>query len=210
MRARLAALTEKFRSLQGQMQRELEADLLEKRQRFHYHMEQGRIRFEQTVQATHRRLRKSIPRFIFGARFEHLLSVPFIYALLVPFFLLDVSIRLYQAICFPLYGIPKVDRSKYIVYDRSELSYLNWIESLNCFYCTYANGLIGYVQEIAGRTEQYWCPIKHATRLLAQHSRYGRFFEYGDAESYRRDLAKMRADVRHAEEAAPDEPNKPA
>ena len=38
--------------------------------------------------------------------------------------------------------------------------------------------------EIAGRTEQYWCPIKHALRMKTVHSRYQKFFDYGDAEQY--------------------------
>jgi len=40
----------------------------------------------------------------------------------------------------------------------------------------YENGLAGYFREIAARTEQYWCPIKHARRIKAAHGRYPRFF----------------------------------
>jgi hypothetical protein len=45
--------------------------------------------------------------------------------------------------------------------------------------------LFGYLQEIAGRTEQFWCPIKHARRIKSLHGRYQKFIDYGDAESYR-------------------------
>jgi hypothetical protein len=55
------------------------------------------------------------------------------------------------------------------VFDRYHLAYLNVLEKLNC---AYANGLIAYVREIAGRTEQYWCPIKHARRVIGAHSHY--------------------------------------
>jgi len=41
---------------------------------------------------------------------------------------MDMSISLYQFICFPLYGIPKVKRQDYIVFDRQYLHYLNFIE----------------------------------------------------------------------------------
>ena len=63
--------------------------------------------------------------------------------------------------------------------DRRKLAYLNSIEKFNCVYCEYVNGLIAYVQEIAGRTEQYWCPIKHAMRVKSMHSRYRHFLDYG-------------------------------
>ena len=69
-----------------------------------------------------------------------------------------------QAICFRSYRIPRVRRMDYIRLDRSQLAYLNWVETLNCLYCGYANGVAAYVREIAGRTEQYWCPIKHALK----------------------------------------------
>ncbi len=76
--------------------------------------------------------------------------------------------------------------------DRYRLRYLNSIEKLNCVYCEYANGVISYVQEIAGRTEQNWCPIKHAMRLKMMHSRYQFFIDYGDAEQYRKRLEEVR------------------
>ena len=59
----------------------------------------------------------------------------------------------------------QVKRSEYVIIDRNHLSYLNLIEAFNCVYCGYANGVIAYVREIASRTEQHWCPIKHALRI---------------------------------------------
>ncbi len=82
---------------------------------------------------------------------------------------------IYQALCFPLYDIPKVRRSEYMLLDRHRLAYLNFLEKLNCEYCAYGNGVLAYVTEVAARTEQYWCPIKHALRMKSMHSRY-RFF----------------------------------
>ncbi|MBT5764073.1 MAG: hypothetical protein HOI59_09435, partial [Nitrospina sp.] len=72
------------------------------------------------------------------------------------------------------------------------LSYLNGLEKMNCVYCGYFNGLIGYVQEIAARTEQYWCPIKHARKIRFVHGRYSKFFSYGDGESYRKNIESVR------------------
>lgn len=65
------------------------------------------------------------------------------------------------------------------------------LEKFNCIYCGYGNGLAAYAKEIIARTEQYWCPIKHATHVKDPHSRYHHFFEYGDAEGYANDLGKV-------------------
>jgi len=109
--------------------------------------------------------------------------------------LLDVFLWIFQSICFPVYGIPKAKRSDYVVLDRGDLPYLNAVERLNCLYCGYANGLAAYFREIAARTEQYWCPIKHARRISAAHDRYPGFFEYGDSQSYRLGLERLRAAI---------------
>ena len=122
------------------------------------------------------------------------MTFPIIWICLVPVFL-DLSVTFYQIICFPIYGMPKVKRSEYIIIDRHSLQYLNIIEKLNCSYCGYFNGLIAYIQEIAARTEQYWCPIKHARKLAAIHSRYHKFLEYGDCKDYQERLAALRKDL---------------
>jgi hypothetical protein len=41
------------------------------------------------------------------------------------------------------------------------------------------------ITEIAARTEQHFCPIKHAHRVAQAHSRYQKFLPYGDARAYR-------------------------
>lgn len=112
--------------------------------------------------------------------------------MIIPMLLIDGWASLYQAICFRAYGIPRVRRSQYILFDRRHLAYLNWIEKLNCVYCGYANGVVAYVREISSRTEQYWCPIKHALRVSEPHQRYYAFLEYGDAEGYRARLGEFR------------------
>ena len=81
-------------------------------------------------------------------------------------------------------------------------AYLNALEKLNCAYCSYANGLIAYVREIAARTEQYWCPIKHARRVVGAHPRYVLFDDYGDAENYQQRAAELREQL-EKEPAAP-------
>jgi hypothetical protein len=63
-----------------------------------------------------------------------------------------------------------------------------------------SNGLFAYVREVAARTEQYWCPIKHARRLRGSQARYRDFFEYGDAVSYKGGLSDVRASLAEAKE----------
>jgi hypothetical protein len=150
----------------------------------------------------HRELKAQLSRYILGARPLFILAAPLIYSLIIPFVLLDLFISVYQFVCFPLYGIPTVRRSDYLVIDRIHLSYLNVIEKLNCAYCAYANGLIAYAREITSLTEQYWCPIKHARRVIAAHERYRNFVDYGDAESYRAELEVLRLQVRQKRDGA--------
>lgn len=121
-----------------------------------------------------------------------LLSTPIIYSLAVPLVLLDLWVTVYQWTCFPIYGIARVRRRRYFVIDRHKLPYLNAIEKVHCAYCSYANGLLSYVREVAARTEQYWCPIRHKRAIPTPHSRYRRFFEYGDGAGYRRGLPDLR------------------
>ena len=120
------------------------------------------------------------------------LTAPVVYLGWIPFVLMDLFVTTYQAICFPVYRIRKVRRADYMVFDRSELPYLNLIEKFNCLYCSYGNGVAAYTREVAARTEQYWCPIKHARRIHQAHERYPHFFDYGDGEAFRAGLERLR------------------
>jgi hypothetical protein len=125
-----------------------------------------------------------------------MLTVPFIWSCLVPLVLLDVVGTLYQAVCFPVYGIPKVCRREFLAFDRHLLGYLYATEKINCEYCAYANGILAYFNEITARTEEYWCPIKHEHAVAAAHRRDGNFLKYGDAVQYHRRLAEIRRALR--------------
>ena len=192
MQPHVVALTEKIHALEL----ELEAELAKRRAELHVGLEKGRALFEEEVLRRHRELKTSLLKYIANARPLVLLTAPVIYALIVPLALLDLGITIYQAVCFPIYGIPKVRRRDYLVFDRYALAYLNALEKLNCAYCSYANGLIAYVREIAGRTEQHWCPIKHARRVIGAHAEYTGFEDYGDAESYRGRIERWQAEHR--------------
>ena len=137
-----------------------------------------------------------------------LLTAPLIYGMVAPLALLDLFLTLYQATCFRIYGIEKVRRGDYPIFDRSQLGYLNAVEKLNCAYCSNANGLIAYLSEIAARTEQHWCPIKHARRVVAAHQHYAVLVDYGDADSYRKALPDLRRALRPGADPKPRDPGR--
>lgn len=161
-----------------------------------YELRKGKIWFSNEIKREHRKLKTSLFRYVLHSRFLAVLTAPFIYGCIVPFAMLDLFVSAYQAVCFPIYGIPKAGRGDYMAIDRNKLRYLNALEGLNCMYCSYANGLLAYVVEIAGRTEQHWCPIKHARRIQHAHDRYSHFLPYGDAAAYRERVEKVRCDFK--------------
>jgi hypothetical protein len=174
------------------LEEELEKEVVSRQTELRFRLENRRVHFEQEVLARHRQLKIGLLSYLAGASWRHLLSALVIYPMIVPIVLLDAGISLYQTLCFPLYRIAKVPRSEYFAFDRGQLVYLNAIEKINCTYCAYTNGFIAYAQEIVARTEQYWCPIKHARRILGSHPHYAGFIDFGDAEAYRRELDALR------------------
>ena len=151
-----------------------------------------RVKFEKNMQETHRRLKLNFFRWLVTDRPQNLITGPIIYAMIIPLLVTDLFISFYQFSCFPIYGIKKVRRGDYIIFDRQHLDYLNWIEKFHCTYCAYGSGMIAYVREIIGRTEQYFCPIKHARKRLGSHDRYAHFLAFGDAEDYQAKLEQYR------------------
>jgi hypothetical protein len=138
-------------------------------------------------------------RYIRHAHPLVVLTAPVIYGMIVPAVIMDLSVSVYQAVCFPVYGIPKVRRADYIAVDRHRLPYLNALQKLNCAYCGYFNGLIDYVGEIASRTEQYWCPIRHARRVKGVPTRYWHFMRYGDGKDLMKRWKRMREGLREVD-----------
>lgn len=192
MNDELDRLFAQIHALEADIERRLDAH----RARFQYRLARGKAVFEAEVVRVHQRLRMGVWRYLREAELKHLVVAPVIYAMVVPIALLDLSFSVYQRICFRAWGISRVRRRDHVVLDRHRLGYLNAIEKLNCVYCGYANGVLAYVREIAGRTEQYWCPIRHALRIRGPHAQYRDFVDYGDAEGYRARLEDLRARLR--------------
>jgi len=164
----------------------------EQEHRMFFQIKGKRVEFERSVKAAHRKLKKNFFRWLVTNRPQNLVTGPIIYGMVVPLLMLDLGVNLYQWACFPIYGITKVRRGDYLVFDRHHLDYLNFIEKFHCTYCEYANGLMAYMGEILARTEQYFCPIKHAHKILGTHSRYNRFLDYGEADDYEAKLEEFR------------------
>lgn len=193
----------------------LEAEIQEaydqKRENIHFVVEDGRVRFGRAVTEQQRLRKVPLYRYLADAHLMTYITAPIIYLGWIPLGLLDIFLLTYQLICFPVYGISRVRRSEYMVFDRDDLPYLNPLQQFNCMYCSYANGLAAYFREVAARTEQFWCPIKHARGILAAHDRYPRFFEYGDADSYREGLKRLQGELAISEAGdSPVEPTTPA
>lgn len=188
------------------LQSELDQGIEDRRRTRGYVVSDRSVAFDHGIVHAHRKQRMGLAQFLRQAPLGMVLTAPVIYSLILPLMLLDLWVTLFQAICFRLYQIPRVTRSDYIVFDRRHLGYLNWVEATNCAFCAYGNGLIGYVREISSRTEQFWCPIKHALRISDPHRRYYEFLEYGDAEGYRDRLEAFREQLRteQPEPALPD------
>jgi hypothetical protein len=180
-------MNERIRSLLSQMttlEDEVRTVLHQQETKMFFEIKGRRIEFENAVKLTHRKLKKNFFRWLVTNRPQNLITGPIIYGMIFPMLILDAFVSLYQATCFPIYGIVKVRRRDYIVLDRHHLEYLNFIEKFHCTYCAYGSGLTAYIAEIVSRTEQYFCPIKHAHKILGTHKRYLGFIEYGDSADY--------------------------
>lgn len=191
-------MNDNIRRLLAQMtvlEDELASALHQQEAKVFFHIKGKRVEFEQSVKQAHRRLKTGFFRWLVTYRPQNLITGPIIYGMVIPLLFFDLCITFYQASCFPIYRIAKVRRSDYIVIDRQNLEYLNFIEKFHCTYCAYSTGLIAYISEIIARTEQYFCPIKHARTMLGTHARYAHFLEYGDAEDYEAKLEQYRTSL---------------
>lgn len=188
-------MNEKITQILAQMaalENDLRTAVQEQESKMFFQIRGKRVEFESSVKAAHRKLKKNFFRWLVTDRPQNLITGPIIYAMIFPLMMLDFCVSFYQWACFPIYGITRVRRADYIVFDRRHLGYLNFIEKFHCTYCEYGNGLMSYMAEILARTEEYFCPIKHAHKILGTHARYNRFLEYGDAADYEAKLEEYR------------------
>jgi hypothetical protein len=145
--------------------------------------------FKQKLQL--RKTKIGVLKQLFTTNIRFVISIPFIYSMIIPALIFHLSLEFYHRICFPLYGVKPLKTRKYFVFDRHHLSYLNWLEKFNCIYCSYFNCLVAYAREIGALTELYWCPIKHARRVFGTHDQYHLFVDYLEGEKYRKKITRL-------------------
>lgn len=191
MNNRIRQILDQITALEDELQKVVE----DQQGRIRYQIEDRRVVFEQTLKAAHQRVKLGVFRWFLTVRPQNFITMPIIYGMIVPLALFDLCITFYQMTCFPIYGIARVKRAHYIVMDHQHLAYLNIIEKADCMYCSYAVGMLGYAREITARTEQYFCPIKHAQKILSTHSRYEHFLDYGDADNLHNKIEKFRSEL---------------
>jgi len=176
----------------NKLEEEIESELNNQKSRWLYQIRGRRIEFERSIREKHHSLKLSVFHWFKTVRPQNYITAPIIYGMVVPMMVFDLCLMFYQATCFPIYGIRKVKRADYIVFDHRHLAYLNIVEKFDCLYCSYGNGLMAFATEIFARTEQYFCPIKHAHRIKGNHARYQYFLDYGDAEDLHKRLEAVR------------------
>lgn len=156
--------------------------------------------WSEQLRARRKKLRANWSMFIRRGRPWELVTAPVIYSLIIPFLIMDVFITIYQWLCFPIYRLPIVKRRQYISVDRGKLTYLNFMQKFNCLYCGYCNGVVAYAREVAGRTEFYWCPVKHNREIPDPHGYYDKFLAYGDGEDWDEKFIAMKTKARACED----------
>jgi len=191
----MASSIDELTAMIAELETRLEAEIMRQRDALETGIKHGRVVLSDEMRRGQRALRMPLGAFLRRTRPLIVLTAPVIYSVIIPFVLLDIFVSFYQAVCFPIYGIKKVPRGDFIVFDRHHLGYLNGLQKVNCLYCAYGNGLVAWVQEVSGRTEQYWCPIKHARRLAAAHAHYREFPAYGDGAEFQARLDALRAEL---------------
>lgn len=191
MNNRIRQILDQMAALEDELQTVVE----EQQRHLRYQIEGRRITFEQIIREAHLKARMGIFHWFLTVRPLNYLTAPIIYSMAIPLLFFDLCISFYQLTCFPIYGIARVRHADYIMFDHQHLAYLNLIEKVDCLYCSYATGLLGYAQEITARTEQYFCPIKHARKMLGANARYEHFLAYGEADDFHRKLEEFRASL---------------
>ena len=122
-----------------------------------------RIVFLQEFRKRNKKFKIPTWKYVIPQNIRHLLSMPFIYMMIVPVVILDIFVTIYHLVAFSLYHIPKI----------------------HCLYCTYVNGIFAYAVEVGARTERYWCPVKAAHKPKFHHDWYSEFADYGNPEEWK-------------------------
>jgi hypothetical protein len=190
---------ESILSKMSQLEQEFHGELKSCEERFQQCFVASVAELKRSAQDAQQRLGQKTSKLSTLQFWKQLASIPFIYVMIVPLVFMDFMLTIYQQVCFRLYGVPLARRGEHFIIDRQLLDNLNLVDKLNCIFCGYGSGIFSYGREIVSKTEQYWCPIKHAQKTHAAAARYSEFLEYGDTEEYHNKVAEYREDLKKEE-----------
>ena len=111
------------------------------KKKYNFEYIKWKITFSKEQKLENKKKKRSFWQTTKSTTFREYLSIPFIYSMMIPAVILDLFLFMYQQTAMRLYRIPLVKRSDYITLERKHLDYLNWVEKLNCIYCSYGNSL---------------------------------------------------------------------
>jgi hypothetical protein len=187
MESKIKKILEKMDSLNESLQEEYK----HMSEKYGFSIEKRRVIFLQKFKQRNKSFRIPTWEYVIPQNVRHILSMPFIYIMIIPVGTLDLFLVLYNHTALPLYRIPSVKREDHFIYDRQFLDYLNLIQKANCIYCSYVNGLFSFATEIGAQTERYWCPLKAAHKPKHNHSLYKYFADYGNPEEWKEKFNKV-------------------
>jgi len=191
MKSRINQILSDIKNKKEELKQDLVLEYEKLKEKYWFTIKWRKITFDSDVKKINKKHKRWLIETIFNAKVRELLSIPFIYSVIIPALILDLFITIYQFFAFRLYKIPRVKRKDYIFYDRWELDYLNIFQKLNCHYCSYVNWLFWYAVEIAWRTERYWCPIKSSQKLKWGHDWQEYFADYWDPNWFKATFCSM-------------------
>lgn len=122
--------------------------------------------------------------FLLRLRPINIITGPLIYGMVVPLVFLDLSVWVYQYVCFPIYKIPRIERAQFNAFDRQELRYLDWVSKVHCSYCAYAMGVAAFGSAVIAATEAYFCPIKHQHKLQTTQASAVPYVDFEEPEGF--------------------------
>lgn len=96
-----------------------------------------------------------------------------------------MCVEIYHQVGFRLYGLKLFNYANYVRFDRERLRFLKGRQWWFCLYCTYMNGTLAYMVDIAGKTEEYWCNMMHREGdgfIPQPHQK--NFAPYGDKDAF--------------------------
>lgn len=105
MNKNLEVLLGQIKDIELEVQNEIE----KKEKLFGYQIKKGKAHFTAKVRAQHKLLATTLYKYLRHSKLFSVLTAPVIWFCVIPVLLMHLVAKVYQSICFPIYGIPKVN-----------------------------------------------------------------------------------------------------